>query len=138
MNISEDRLFDVVHELLPAFMKHKYVFLNGELGAGKTTFVKEVAKIFGIDSQVSSPTFSIINSYSSDKVFIVHSDLYRLESAVELENTGYFELIEDADIIFTEWADKFSLKDLFKSYCEVIIIKEADGTRSYKILKKDM
>ena len=84
--------------------------LSGELGAGKTTFVKAVAEAFGLSHTVTSPTFVIEKIYKLDKELfkhLIHIDAYRLESPAELETLGWHDIVSDPkNIIFIEWADK--------------------------------
>ncbi len=83
------------------------IALVGDLGAGKTHFVKGLATAFEIDEEkVSSPTFSLMQVYKGLKS-IVHLDLYRLESAAQLKELGLEDYIQSENIIVVEWADKF-------------------------------
>ncbi len=83
------------------------VGLIGELGAGKTEFVKGVASAFNINKNiVTSPTFTIINEYSGS-IDIYHFDFYRINSLEELEELGYEEYFYGNGITLIEWADKF-------------------------------
>jgi|TARA_Y100000310_G_scaffold122869_2_gene121622 tRNA threonylcarbamoyladenosine biosynthesis protein TsaE len=86
------------------------VGLYGELGAGKTTFVQEVALSLGITQSVTSPTFVIQKVYKlTNQPFkhLVHIDAYRLESSEELKAIGWNETISSPDnLVFVEWADK--------------------------------
>ena len=82
--------------------------LIGELGAGKTTFVKGLAKALGIKSRVVSPTFVIFKPYDvSNKKFehFVHVDAYRVEGE-ELQDVGIEDYFEDGSVLAIEWADK--------------------------------
>ena len=83
------------------------VCLTGDLGAGKTTFVRYISEALGIKDQVQSPTFNIQLQYKNDNATLNHFDLYRLEKAEELEDIGFYEAIEDEAITFIEWAEKF-------------------------------
>ena len=86
------------------------VSLRGDLGAGKTVFVKGLARGLGIDeSLVSSPTFVLANQYASpgEGLSLHHVDFYRLESPDELESMGFFELIAPRAILAVEWGPKF-------------------------------
>lgn len=86
--------------------------LKGDLGAGKTTFVKGLAKGLGVseDYYITSPTFTIINEYPARAFTLCHLDLYRLSSADELEYIGFDDLLDDTHIIVVEWPD--ILKDI--------------------------
>ncbi len=86
--------------------------LKGNLGAGKTVFVKGAASFLGIpESRVSSPTFVIMNvyrgEYKSAPVVLQHLDLYRLNSSYDLYSFGWEEIIRTGDISIVEWADRF-------------------------------
>lgn len=84
--------------------KSKIFLLYGDLGSGKTTFVKECCKQLGIsDSEVSSPTFSLQNTYSFGSIIVQHFDLYRLKSLEEFEQLGIEEFISSSDYCFIEW-----------------------------------
>ena len=81
--------------------------MEGELGAGKTLFVQGMAATLGVESEVSSPTFNLMNIYEG-LCPILHFDLYRLETEEQLEDIGFFEYVEDPEgIVVIEWADKF-------------------------------
>ncbi len=89
--------------------KATVVGLSGELGAGKTTFVKAVAKSFGLTQTVTSPTFVIEKIYQIDNnIFskLIHIDAYRLKGGSELQNLGWDNIISDSkNIIFIEWPE---------------------------------
>ena len=84
------------------------ICLYGDLGAGKTLFVQNLARGMGIDEDVTSPTFNIMNVYEG-RLPLYHFDLYRLEQEYELEDIGFFDYVEESDgIVVIEWADKFA------------------------------
>ena len=85
------------------------ILLSGELGAGKTVFVKGLAQGLGMNSrEVSSPTFVLANQYTSpESRFLHHVDFYRLESFEELESIGFFDLGGDKSVLVVEWGDRF-------------------------------
>lgn len=82
------------------------VCLAGDLGAGKTLLVQGLAKGLGIEELVNSPTFTILNVYEASFP-IYHFDLYRLESAEELFDIGFYEYTEAEGLAIIEWPDKF-------------------------------
>ena len=82
------------------------VLLTGDLGAGKTTFVKAVAKELGFTGLVTSPTFTLLNEYNA-KFPIYHFDMYRLQSANEAIESGLDEILRGSDgVCFVEWPQK--------------------------------
>jgi len=83
----------------------------GDLGAGKTTLIKEICKQLGVEDSGSSPTFSIVNEYAyhapaSGKKLIYHFDLYRLKSESEIFDIGYEEYLYSGNYCFIEWPEK--------------------------------
>ena len=86
------------------------VSFHGNLGAGKTTFIKAVCNQMGVQDNVSSPTFSIINEYTTQKgKTIFHIDLYRIKDNDEAIHAGVEECIYSDNICFVEWPEKISL-----------------------------
>ncbi len=111
MTDSPEETKDLGRRFAEFLSRGDVVSLDGELGAGKTQFVKGVADGFGIDgdSVVTSPTFSIVNVYEGEEV-IYHVDLYRLEGSYEeLEGTGFFEYLEGEGITLIEWGERAKL-----------------------------
>jgi tRNA threonylcarbamoyladenosine biosynthesis protein TsaE len=82
------------------------VALVGDLGAGKTAFVKGLALGLGIREVVSSPTFTIVKEHDGP-IPLFHVDFYRLEHAAELANIGFDDYFERGGIVVVEWADRF-------------------------------
>lgn len=99
------------------------ILLVGDLGAGKTAFVKGVVKaLHGDPDQVTSPTFTIVNEYSLDDFPIYHFDLYRLENPNELYNIGFEEYFYGSGVCFIEWPERAS--DFFDDNTIVVNIKK--------------
>ena len=96
--------------------------LEGDLGAGKTLFVQSLAKTLGVEGDVTSPTFNLMNVYEGI-CRIYHFDLYRLETEEELEDIGFYEYTEEPEgIVVIEWPDKFP-ESMPEDYIEVRIRK---------------
>lgn len=98
---------ELATKLLPLMRQAGSVSLEGPLGAGKTHFVKAVASLLGVSEPVSSPTFTLLHSYSGGECPLHHSDWYRLESEGEVLGLGLEEYLDDG-IMMIEWGDKFS------------------------------
>ena len=82
--------------------------LTGDLGAGKTQLTKGIAAALGVDGDVTSPTFNILMIYPGERMDLDHFDLYRLESADELEDTGLFDLLGADGVCVIEWGEQFA------------------------------
>ena len=114
-------------------IKHNVVLMCGEMGAGKTTLIKELLSLMSVVDNVSSPTFSIINEYSTDKNEIIyHMDLYRIEDISELDNIGFFEYLESGKTCLIEWGE--IIEELIDSEYDKFTITKEDNLR---ILKKN-
>jgi tRNA threonylcarbamoyladenosine biosynthesis protein TsaE len=80
--------------------------ISGNMGAGKTTFITAVCRVLGATGTIGSPTFSIINEYSSSKGRILHMDLYRLKDEEEAMQAGVEDALYSGDYCFVEWPEK--------------------------------
>ncbi len=109
----------VARRLAKVLPKGTRIGLCGELGAGKTTFVKGFASTYGISRDtVTSPTFTIINEYSGPTP-IVHADLYRIATDEELARTGLFDADPGSGFLLIEWPDRF--KSL-ANYLDLVLV----------------
>lgn len=110
------------------------VLLKGDLGSGKTTFVKEVVNALGCKDLVTSPTFTLLNTYTA-KFNIYHFDMYRLSSAEEAINVGFAEYFDKTTldgVCFVEWSE--NVEGLIKDVDYIIEIrKEGDFRRTILI-----
>ena len=93
--------------LIKGFKNSLLINLIGNLGAGKTTFVRGLIQELGFDEFVKSPTFTIVESYESDNLKVFHFDLYRIEDDKELQAIGVGDyLTEENAITLVEWPEK--------------------------------
>ncbi|MCQ2959385.1 MAG: tRNA (adenosine(37)-N6)-threonylcarbamoyltransferase complex ATPase subunit type 1 TsaE [Bacteroidales bacterium] len=89
-----------------ALGNHTVLAFHGEMGAGKTTFIKALCSEFGVTDNVSSPTFAIINEYNTpENTTIYHFDLYRLETLEDLQNIGAEDYFYSGKICLVEWPE---------------------------------
>jgi tRNA threonylcarbamoyladenosine biosynthesis protein TsaE len=113
----------------------KVVVLSGDLGAGKTTLVKGMAQGLSAASEqdVTSPTFTLVHEYRGPTATLYHIDLYRVETARELETLGIDDLISDSSVLVIEWGDKFerfrSERDL-----EIVLERISDNERRIRLV----
>ena len=128
-----DNLHEVSVKLLTKYPLRKIFAFYGELGSGKTTFIKTICKSLRVADIVNSPTFAIINVYkASDGENIYHFDFYRLKSIEEVFDIGYEDYFYSGSYCFIEWPDKVEnlLPDhAIKVYIEV---NKSDGSRIIK------
>lgn len=87
-------------------LQHKIILFEGEMGAGKTTFIKTFVNELGSKDEVSSPTFSIVNEYETISGKVFHFDLYRIKSEEEAMDFGVEEYLDSGNYCFIEWPDK--------------------------------
>ena len=103
---SESDTVIIATEFAAKLKNGMIIILNGELGAGKTFFIKHVLQSFNI-SNANSPTFAIVNEYIGDKTFY-HFDFYRINKEIELHDIGIKDYFNDEQsIIFIEWGNLF-------------------------------
>lgn len=104
------------------------IILNGDLGAGKTTFTKGLCKALGINENVTSPTFTLMNIYDSGRLNVYHFDMYRLDDESEATEIGLTEYFEKPDgICVVEWAE--NIKNLLPKKLVVINIEKIDDNK---------
>lgn len=82
----------------------KTLLVCGEVGAGKTTLIKELCKKLKVEETVSSPTYTVINEYKSNNDLVIHMDLYRIENIEDINHLGLFEYI-DKYFVIIEWPE---------------------------------
>ena len=104
---SLDDLKQCAEDLLLQYKDRRIFAFYGEMGAGKTTLIKELCKALNVIDQVSSPTFSIINEYETiDNRRVYHADFYRIKDEQEAINIGFMDYLYSGSYCFIEWSQK--------------------------------
>lgn len=109
MEITVNGLSDLPRaaQQLLAFSGGEKIFtFNGDMGAGKTTFIKAFCKVLGVDDVVSSPTYSIVNEYKVSNGSVYHFDFYRIKDIREAFDLGYEEYFYGGSICLIEWPER--------------------------------
>lgn len=111
------------------------ILLNGDLGAGKTTFTKYLVKYLGVKDEVTSPSFTILKQYEGEKLKINHFDLYRIEDISELQEMGFEEYLntDENSILFIEWGERAGLDG--KDFINITIEKIDENKRLIKVVR---
>jgi len=107
---SEEETVELGRRLAGMLTPPRIVVLRGDLGSGKTTLVKGIAEGFEAAAQedVTSPTFTLVHEYRGPKANVYHIDLYRVDTARELETLGIDDLISENSVLLIEWGEKFA------------------------------
>lgn len=127
---SLDDLLLVVKQFLKDWKDQRIFAFFGAMGAGKTTFIKILCKALQVDSIVTSPTFSIVNEYTTiDDRIIYHFDFYRIEDEDEVFDMGFEEYIDSGHICLMEWSENIEAL-LPENICKIHISEKENGLRA--------
>lgn len=122
------QLHEVARNLLATFKDDRFFAFFGKMGVGKTTLIKEICDVLGVEDVVCSPTFAIVNEYSTNTgESVYHFDFYRLKSVTEAYDIGYEEYFYSGCYCFTEWTEK--VEELLPERYVRVEIEERDGLR---------
>ena len=99
---------DTISRNLINCLSTKIIRIDGPMGSGKTTLISSACKYLNIQDKISSPTFSIVNTYSSPKGPVYHFDFYRLNNSNEVFDFGLEEYLDSGHFCFLEWAEKIT------------------------------
>jgi tRNA threonylcarbamoyladenosine biosynthesis protein TsaE len=121
-------------EIIGAWLQRgDVVLLHGDLGAGKTTLTKGIARALGVQDAVSSPSFALVNEYALPLLRLFHLDLYRLNDPADLESIGFAELTSSDDgIAIVEWPERAGAM-LPDRYLLIEIGYAGEGCRSLRL-----
>lgn len=136
MNIkieSLDTIDTAAKEFIRAMGDNTVFAFRGEMGAGKTTFIKAICENLGVSDTINSPTFAIVNEYRSDSAeLIYHFDFYRINKIEEAYDFGYEDYFFSGSLCFIEWPEKIE-SILPHDTVNVKITVQEDGTRDVQI-----
>lgn len=127
---SLDGIADAARQFVDAMGENKVFAMFGPMGVGKTTFVKAVCKILGVEDTITSPTFAIVNEYrtnTGNQIF--HFDFYRIRKVEEVYDMGYEDYVYSGAVCFLEWPELIE-ELLPEDAVRVTLSEEEDGTRT--------
>ena len=102
---SIDTIREAAREFIEKMGDHKVFAFYGQMGAGKTTFVKAICEELGVNDVITSPTFAIVNEYEEHNASIYHFDFYRIKKIEEVYDMGYEDYFYSGGLCFIEWPE---------------------------------
>ncbi|MCT4600807.1 MAG: tRNA (adenosine(37)-N6)-threonylcarbamoyltransferase complex ATPase subunit type 1 TsaE [Marinifilaceae bacterium] len=125
---SLDKINEVAAAFIEKYGDKKVIAMYGNMGVGKTTFVKAICNYLNMEDDVNSPSFAIVNEYNSSEKTIYHFDFYRINDPEEAYDFGYEEYFYSGNMCFVEWPEK--IDNLLPNDCLNLRIEEdKDGIR---------
>ncbi len=140
----EDNTYEFGQKIGELVEPGQLILLSGDLGAGKTLLTQGICDGLGVEEDVTSPTYNLINEYEGD-LAVYHMDLYRLEQEEDLYDLGFEDYLENGGIVIIEWPDLvydlipaefIYIKIEVISQEERIIVVEAEGEKSMKLVER--
>ncbi len=108
-------------QILPRLTEKYIILLSGQMGAGKTEFVKLLVELLGGEA-ATSPSFALHNTYQTAKMNVEHLDLFRLENEEDLESIGFWDLFEnEKSLVVIEWSEKVSSQKLPMTWQKLLV-----------------
>lgn len=104
--LDEDAMTGLAAALAGALQAPLVVYLQGDLGSGKTTFTRAMIQALGFAGRVKSPTYGLLEHYATDRCQVLHLDLYRIEKPREIEFLGIEDLFDEHTILMIEWPER--------------------------------
>ena len=115
-------------ELLCAPSLPRFVALYGDLGVGKTAFVRGFTSVISPDARVKSPTFALVNEYTGNSCSVFHFDMYRISDEDDLYSIGFYDYLDRNGICLTEWSE--NIEDDIPSDAIFVTISRVSGDES--------
>lgn len=132
---DEAELYNVAESLLEIGKDHPVWLFQGDMGAGKTTLIKSICKVLGVEETVTSPTFAIVNEYLSNRKEVVyHFDFYRINHETEALDIGIEEYFDSGNFCFVEWPSQITSLWPMRYFLITLELQE-DGSRELKAEK---
>ncbi|MDR1892670.1 MAG: tRNA (adenosine(37)-N6)-threonylcarbamoyltransferase complex ATPase subunit type 1 TsaE [Oscillospiraceae bacterium] len=129
---GEKETEDLAEQMAAELKAGDCLALFGEMGAGKTAFVRGLARGLGCPEPVSSPTFAIINEYRGGRLPLFHFDMYRVSSWDDLETASFFDYLESGGVTVTEWSENIEAA-LPENARRIMLEKRGENTRAIKM-----
>ena len=130
--VSEEQYSHIAKTIIPIIKQNKVILFEGQMGAGKTTFIRYILQEMGVVDGVSSPTYSLVNEYETSLGLVYHFDCYRLESEEEAYDIGLEEYLYSGEVCFIEWPEMVA--SLLPSHAlKITITVEADKSRTINV-----
>lgn len=130
---NTEALPQAAHDFIAAMDDRTVYAFRGEMGAGKTTFIKAICTELGVEDEVNSPTFAIVNEYrSATAELIYHFDCYRIKKEEEALDMGFEDYMDSGALCFIEWPE--NVEELLPGdVVNVFITVNEDGSRTLEI-----
>lgn len=135
-SFSAKDTFDIGKEIAEMSQPGQVYCLYGDLGTGKTVFSQGFGAGLGVKEPISSPTFTILKEYDEGRLPFYHFDVYRIGSEDEMEEIGYFDLVDGDGVCLIEWAEL--IRDILPKDCfKVTIAKDTEKGFDYRTIEID-
>jgi tRNA threonylcarbamoyladenosine biosynthesis protein TsaE len=132
-NCTLQEMPEIARKILHEYPEERVFAFFGDLGAGKTTLIKALCNVLGVNDEVTSPSFAIVNEYEAGGIdLIYHFDFYRIKKLEEVLDIGYEEYLYSGYHCFLEWADK--IEELLPETYVYVAITKNDNDEGRKII----
>jgi tRNA threonylcarbamoyladenosine biosynthesis protein TsaE len=128
---QEGKADQIAKDLIKLIPDYRIFLFSGDLGAGKTTTIKEMSRLLGVNHEMGSPSFGLVNEYDAEGVTIYHFDLYRLKSSGEALDIGLQDYLDSGAVCLIEWPE--IANEIFDGYETVRVRIEAKSEMNRRI-----